>query len=64
MLIGQARPLFGNDEFGVELDQAAYALDLTTVDLCLSLFPWAKFRRHKAAGKLPRLLDLRGSIPC
>jgi IS4 transposase len=63
VLIGQARHLYANDEFGVELDQTAYALDSTTIDLCLSLFPWAKFRRHKAAVKLHTLLDLRGSIP-
>jgi IS4 transposase len=63
VLIGQARCLYANDEFGVELDQTAYALDSTTIDLCLSLFPWAKFRRHKAAVKLHTLLDLRGSIP-
>jgi len=62
-LIGQARRLYANEEFGVELDQTAYALDSTTIDLCLSLFPWAKFRRHKAAVKLHTLLDLRGSIP-
>jgi IS4 transposase len=63
VLIGQARRLYANDAFGVELDQTAYALDSTTIDLCLSLFPWAKFRRHKAAVKLHTLLDLRGSIP-
>ena len=62
-LIGQARRLYANEEFGVELDQTAYDLDSTTIDLCLSLFPWAKFRRHKAAVKLHTLLDLRGSIP-
>jgi len=63
ILIGQARRLYANDSFGVELDQTAYALDSTTIDLCLSLFPWAKFRAHKAAVKLHTLLDLRGSIP-
>jgi hypothetical protein len=63
VLIGRARRLYINDDFGVELDQAAYALDSTTIDLCLSVFPWAKFRRHKAAVKLHTLLDLRGSIP-
>jgi len=63
ILIGQARRLYINDSFGVELDQTAYALDSTTIDLCLSLFPWAKFRAHKAAVKLHTLLDLRGSIP-
>ena len=48
---------------GVELDQSLYALDSSTIDLCLSLFPWARFRRHKAAIKLHTLLDLRGNIP-
>jgi hypothetical protein len=63
ILIDQARRLYGNDSFGVELNQTAYALDSTTINLCLSLFPWAKFRAHKAAVKLHTLLDLRGSIP-
>jgi transposase len=63
VLIGQARRLYANDPFGVDLDQTAYALDSTTIDLCLTLFPWAKFRRHKAAIKLHTLLDLHGSIP-
>jgi len=63
ILIAQARRLYSNDSFGIELDQTAYALDSTTIDLCLSLFPWAKFRTHKAAVKLHTLLDLRGSIP-
>jgi len=63
ILISQARRLYANDSFGVELNQTAYALDSTTIDLCLSLFPWAKFRAHKAAVKLHTLLDLRGSIP-
>ncbi len=63
ILIGKARRLYANDSFGVELNQTAYALDSTTIDLCLSLFPWAKFRAHKAAVKLHTLLDLRGSIP-
>src|SRR5512139_730572 len=63
ILIGQARRLYANDSFGVELDQTPYAFDSTTIDLCLSLFPWAKFRTHKAAVKLHTLLDLRGSIP-
>ena len=62
-LIGRARRLYANDSFGVELDQTAYALDSTLIDLCLSLFPWAKFRKRKAAIKLHTLLDLRGSIP-
>ena len=63
VLIQEAKTLYASDPFGVELDQAAYALDSTTVDLCLSLFPWAKFRRHKAAIKLHALLDLRGNFP-
>jgi hypothetical protein len=63
ILIGQARRLYANDSFGVELNQTAYALDSTTIDLCLSLFPWAKFRAHKGAVKLHTLLDPRGSIP-
>jgi Domain of unknown function (DUF4372)/Transposase DDE domain len=63
VLIAQARRLYANDSFGVELNQTAYALDSTTIDLCLSLFPWAKFRKYKGAIKLHTLLDLRGSIP-
>ena len=63
ILIGRARHLYANDSFGVELDQTAYALDSTLIDLCLSLFPWAKFRKRKGAIKLHTLLDLRGSIP-
>jgi hypothetical protein len=63
ILIAHARRLYANDSFGVELNQTAYALDSTTIDLCLSLFPWAKFRTHKGAVKLHTLLDLRGSIP-
>ena len=62
-LIGKARKLYINDSFGMELDNAVYALDSTTIDLCLSLFPWAMFRKHKGAVKLHTLLDLRGSIP-
>ena len=62
-LINIARELYVNEEFGVQLDQTVYALDSTTIDLCLSLFPWAKFRRTKAAIKLHTLLDLRGNIP-
>ena len=61
--IGRARRLYANDSFGVELDQTAYALDSTLIDLCLSLFPLAKFRKRKGAIKLHTLLDLRGSIP-
>lgn len=63
ILIARARRLYANDSFGVELNQTAYALDSTTINLCLSLFPWAKFRAHKGAVKLHTLLDLRGSIP-
>jgi len=63
-LIGTARRLYAHDDFGVELDNVAYALDSTTIDLCLSLFPWARFRKHKGAVKVHTLLDLRGSIPC
>jgi len=63
VLIHTARHLYAGDPFGVELDQTVYAFDSTTIDLCLSLFPWARFRKHKAAIKLHTLLDLRGSIP-
>ena len=63
MLISQARSLYAQDDFGLELEQTVYALDSTTIDLCLSLFPWARFRKTKAAVKLHTLLDLRGSIP-
>ena len=63
VLINIARKLYTNEDFGVQLKQAAYALDSTTIDLCLSLFPWAKFRKHKAAVKLHTLMDLKGSIP-
>ena len=63
ILIGRARKLYIHDSFGIELKQAVYALDSTTIDLCLSLFPWAVFRKHKGAVKLHTLLDLRGSIP-
>jgi len=63
VLIHIARRLYIEEEFGVELDQTVYALDSTTIDLCLSLFPWAKFRKHKAGVKLHTLLDLRGNIP-
>ena len=62
-LIQEARSLYVHDSFGVELEQTAYALDSTTIDLCLSLFPWAQFRKRKGAVKLHTLLDLRGSIP-
>ena len=63
VLIAKARTLYANEDFGIELDQAVYAFDATTSDLCLSLFPWAKFRKRKGAIKLHTLLDLRGSIP-
>jgi hypothetical protein len=63
ILIGIARPLYLHDPIGVDLDQSLYALDSTTIDLCLSLFPWAKFRNHKAAVKMHALLDLHGNIP-
>jgi hypothetical protein len=63
ILIAIARPLYAHDPIGVELNQTLYALDSTTIDLCLSLFPWAKFRRHKAAVKMHTLLDLHGNIP-
>jgi len=62
-LIARARRLYASDSFGVELEQTVYALDSTTIDLCLSLFPWARFRSTKAAVKLHTLLDLRGPIP-
>jgi hypothetical protein len=63
VLIHIARDLYANDDFGVELDETVYALDASTIDLCLSLFPWAKFRKTKGAVKLHTLLDLRGCIP-
>lgn len=63
VLIQHARKLYRNEPFGIELEQTVYALDATTIDLCLSLFPWAYFRKHKGAIKLHTLLDLRGSIP-
>ena len=63
VLIAQASTLYTDEDFGIELQQAAYALDSTTIDLCLALFPWAKFRRHKAAIKLHTLLRLRGAFP-
>ena len=62
-LIRKARRLYAQDPFGVELDETVYAFDSTTIDLCLTLFPWARFRRQKAAIKLHTLLDLHGSIP-
>jgi hypothetical protein len=63
VLIEAARDLYREEPFAIELDQTVYALDATTIDLCLSLFPWAQFRRQKSAVKLHTLLDLRGSIP-
>ena len=63
VLIRIARPLYARDPIGVDLNQTLYALDSTPIDLCLSLFPWAKFRRRKAAVKMHTLLDLRGNIP-
>jgi hypothetical protein len=63
MLITEARQLYAHEDFGVELEQTVYALDSTTIDLCLALFPWAKFRKRKGAVKLHTLLDLHGSIP-
>ena len=62
LLIAPARTLYQHDPFGVELEQTVYAFDSTTVDLCLALFPWAQFRKHKNAVKLHTLLDLRGNI--
>jgi len=64
VLIAMARKLYANDEFGVLLDQTGYVFDSSTIDLCLSLFPWAKFRKRKAAVKLRTLIGLGGSIPC
>ena len=63
VLIALARPLYAQDPIGVELNESLYALDSTTIDLCLSLFPWAKCRKHKAAVKMHTLLDLHGNIP-
>ena len=62
-LIATARDLYRDEPFGVELSETVYAFDSTTIDLCLALFPWGKFRRHKSAVKVHTLLDLRGSIP-
>jgi DDE family transposase/uncharacterized protein DUF4372 len=63
VLVGIARPLYASDPIGIEMDQSLYALDSTTIDLCLSLFPWAGFRKNKAAVKMHTLLDLHGNIP-
>jgi hypothetical protein len=62
-LIGIARPLYADESLAVDLDATVYAFDATTIDLCLSVYPWAPFRQHKAAVKLHTLLDLRGAIP-
>ena len=59
----ESLPLYARDPIGLDLDQSLYALDSTTIELCLSLFPWAKFRKHKAAVKMHTLLDLHGNIP-
>ena len=64
VMIDIARRLYSQEDFGVDLDQVAYAFDSTLIDLCLSLFPWARFRKKKAAVKMHTLMDLRGSIPC
>jgi transposase len=64
VLIGHARKLYSQDDFGVQLEETAYVFDSSTIDLCLSLFPWARFRQRKAAIKLHTLMDLRGNIPC
>ena len=63
VLIATARPLYSEDPIGLDLDESLYALDSTTIDLCLSLFRWAKFRKNKGAVKMHTLLDLRGNIP-
>ncbi len=63
ILIHEARQLYANEDFGLELDETVYALDSSTIDLCLSVFPWAHFRKTKSAIKLHTLLDLRGNIP-
>ena len=63
VLMGQARALYAQEPFCAELDETVYALDCTTIDLCLSLFPWARYRQQNAAVKVHTLLDLRGSIP-
>ena len=63
VLIHMARPLYASEDLGIDLQQTAYALDSTTIDLCLSLFPWARFRKRKGAIKMHTVLDLRGNIP-
>jgi hypothetical protein len=64
VLFSIARKLYANDDFAVTINQTTYAFDSTTIDLCLSLFPWARFRKRKGAIKLHTLIDLRGNIPC
>jgi hypothetical protein len=64
VLIARARTLYAGDSLSIELEQAVYAFDSTTINLCLALFPWARFRRRKGAVKLHTLIDLRGNIPC
>jgi hypothetical protein len=64
VLIDIARPLYAHEEFGLRLKRAVYIFDSTTIDLCLSLFPWALFRRRKGAVKLHTLIDVKGKIPC
>ena len=64
ILIASAKELYAKEDFGLQLEHVAYAFDSTTIDLCLSLFPWAKFMKTKAAVKRHTLMDLRGSIPC
>jgi hypothetical protein len=63
ILLGVARNLYANETFGVDLEETVYAFDSTTIDLCLSVFPWARFRRNKGGVKMHTLLDLRGNIP-
>jgi hypothetical protein len=63
ILIDKARALYADEDFGIQLNREVYALDSTTIDLCMSLFPWAQFRKHKAAVKVHTLMDLKGSIP-
>jgi IS4 transposase len=63
ILINHARKLYANDSFGIDIEETVYVLDALTIDLCLRVFPWATFRKNKAAFKLHTLLDLRGNIP-
>jgi len=64
VLISRARKLYVNEDFGIELEQSAYAIDATVIDLCLSLFPWARFRKRKGGIKLHTLMELKANIPC